>query len=444
MGFREGNVITHCEFVIGPDGRPQLKNGEREIFNPDGSERVEYVENYNLNKMEYIDKYGTRIGYYIPTSGTNSILVDAYGAVTSGKFVSLIADYSVSTKDGQVTDLSLTHNYIFSETQRANMLNAGYTDEYLAGFKEVVSIVNGVLKYTVLPPDTQIFNVNEAEGKAWLNSLEADGKAFWEGAYKLAYTATIADPLPQLTSDSIYPCANIDLNLPLPGRSEVLITALDALYLISGGAVDPSGAIGDFFTSNSTWNRNTDYSAQLYAASFDFGYKFVFGGGANTDGFTQTEREDFYYLLDTEKVIGVGNSADSVSVTKSWLISDSVKADHYFLTVPQLPPEDVLKNMEIGGIRPDMLTVVEVVGDFPKRWFSNYSDNKNADGSLKYNYVKILDGPGASNWNMVSSHGVPTRGVLGGGLYTVEVNGVIKTNVTLAEVYSELASCTSN
>jgi hypothetical protein len=80
------------------------------------------------------------------------------------------------------------------------------------------------------------------------------------------------------------------------------------------------------------------------------------------------------------------------------------------------------------------------VGDFPPRWLSKYSDNRNADGSLKWNYIKILDGPGVNQLDWFSSHGVPTQGVLNGGLYTVEVNGVRRTGVTLAEIYSEQAN----
>lgn len=105
-----------------------------------------------------------------------------------------------------------------------------------------------------------------------------------------------------------------------------------------------------------------------------------------------------------------------------------------------MSPEDVAQSMKIGGIDSSMLTVAEVAGDFPALWLSKYSDNRNADGSLKWNYVKILDGPGVSQWDRLSSHGVPTQGLSKGGLYTVEVNGVIKKGVTLAEIYSEQAN----
>lgn len=445
VGFREGNVITHCEFVVGPDGKPQLKNGEREIFNSDGSERIEYVENFNLNKMDYIDKYGTKIGYYVPATGTSSIIVDSDGKILSGKFTSLIADYSVATKDGQVINLSLKRDYAFSETQRTNLLNAGYAEQDLSGFKEIVSIANGVLQYFVLPPDTAIFNINKAESKAWLDSIEADGRAFWQGAYSLLRDAVAGDPLPQLSSNSVYPYANIELKLVLPGRSEGLIAELDLLNVVTGDITNP---LGSFVTQNSTWNHNTSYSAQLYAASFGMGYKFVFGGGAkfllSGEGSNRLDwgnLNTFYGSLNTTNTIGVGFSADTVSIVKSWLIPNAAKADHYFLLSPQLSPKELEEFMRIGGISPDMVTVVETSGDFPGRWFGSFSDNKDSNKTKKWDYVKIVSGPDVNLLNPFSSHGVPVRGVVDGGQYIVEVNGVRSADpVSLADIYSYFAN----
>ncbi|MFC1589958.1 hypothetical protein ACFL42_00540 [Candidatus Omnitrophota bacterium] len=437
MGYREGNIITHCDFVMGPDGATKLRNGERELLGPDGTKMIEIIKNFNLTRLEYYDDSGQCIGWYIPADGTSSIKVGADGKVSDGKFVSLVTDYDVSVQDGQVVDMNLERGYVFSEEQRANLTNAGVEEAVLSQFKEVVSIAKGVLQYFVIPPDTPIFDISKDEGKAWLDSLEADGKAFWQGVYNLTREVVAGDPLPQISSDSVYPFANIDLNLPLPGRSEAIIAGLDTLYLISGGIVNTPSSPGSLLSSNSTWSRNTGYSAQLFADSFDAGCKFVFGGGANTDGLTPLERESFYNLLDTEQVVGVGNSADSVSIAKSWLIPDAEKAEHYFLIAPRISPEDVQEYMRIGGISPDKLTIVEVVGDYPQLplWTNNFSAYKDSDGNKKWNYVKIVDGPGVGLW--WSSHKVPVRGMLEGGLYTVEVNGVVEKNVTLSDIYKK-------
>jgi hypothetical protein len=104
MGFREGNVITHCEFVIGPDGRPQLKNGEREILGSNGSRIVDYVENFNLAKRECYDTSDNKIGYYIPAEGMSSLLVGENDQIISGKFVSLVRNYNLTARDGSLYD----------------------------------------------------------------------------------------------------------------------------------------------------------------------------------------------------------------------------------------------------------------------------------------------------------------------------------------------------
>lgn len=441
IGFREGNIITHCEFVIGPDGRPQLKNGEREIFNPDGSERIEYVDNFNLNKIDYIDNYGTRIGYYVPIEGASSISIGSDGVVSTGKFISLITDYSVATKSGQVTYLNLARRYIFSENQRANMIKSGYTDEYLAGFKEVVNITNGVLKYFVIPPDTKICSISETVGREWLSSIEADGKAFWQGVYDLLRDTVEGDQLPQLSPCSLYPYADIELNLILPGRSEGIIACLGLLNIVAGNIASPSSY---FINQNSTWNYNTSYSARIYAASFDMGYKLVFGGGAkfllSGEGPNWLDWEKlntFYNALNTTNTIGVGFSADTVSIAKSWLIPNSARADHYFLFSPQLSPKELQECMKIGGISPDMVTVVETSGDFPREWLSGFSDNIDSNKIKKWDYVKIMSGPGITLSNPFLNHGIPVKGVLEGGQYIVEVNGVRSSEpVNIADIYS--------
>ncbi len=104
VGYREGNIITHCEFVIGPDGRPQLKNGEKEILGSDGSKKVDYVENFNLTKRDIIDPSGNKTGYYIPVEGTNSIIIGENDQIISGKFVSLVSNYNITSKDGSLYD----------------------------------------------------------------------------------------------------------------------------------------------------------------------------------------------------------------------------------------------------------------------------------------------------------------------------------------------------
>jgi hypothetical protein len=454
MGFREGNVITHCEFVIGPDGKPQLKNGEREIFNPDGSERIEHVENFNLNKIEYIDKYGTRVGYYVPATGASSVIVGADGNVTSGKFVSTITDYNVSTKNGQVTEMNFRHKYTFSPAQRESLLNAGYSEEYLAGFEEVVSMVNGVLKYFVVPPDTQIFNVNEAVGRAWLNSIEADGKAFWQGVWNIMRSSLPTDPIPVVRRDDSGRFATIDLNLNWPIQKP-LQCGVDVLTYIIG---NPYGLGDDILSTVSAQSRlqiNTNLAAQLRADLINEGLRFVIDCGDYVDGLTKDELPIFYNNLNTAKQVYVGFSFGTVDQVKSWLIPGSGIAEHTILISPQLPPEIVEQAMKARGIDPSTVTIIDIEGDLPplltvvdatngtpniaNNWHSKYADNVNTDGSLKWNYVKLVEGGNLLPSITMLNHGAAVQGILGDIRYTkIFVNDRMEENVTLNEKLNSL------
>ena len=91
-----------------------------------------------------------------------------------------------------------------------------------------------------------------------------------------------------------------------------------------------------------------------------------------------------------------------------------------------------------------MVTVVETSGDFPRQWLGGFSDNKDSNKVKKWDYIKIISGPGVSLLNPFSSHGVPVRGVLDSGQYIVEVNGIRSADpVSLADIYSYYANRSS-
>ncbi|MBN2453704.1 MAG: hypothetical protein JXB40_05555 [Candidatus Omnitrophica bacterium] len=441
MGFREGNVITHCEFVIGPDGRPQLKNGEREILNPDGSRRVEYVENFKLAKIEYYDSGGNKIGYSEPLMAGSSIMVGVDNNMASGRFVSLVTDYTVSTKDNQVTDLNFKRDCAFDAADVMTLLNLGVSEQDIAGFKEVVSFINGVVKCVVLPPDTAIFNINTEEGRVWRESIEARGQAFWTGLYDLVSSYIPGDPLPTFTSDAAHTIATMDLNLKFPIESEsVYQGAMDLFSLFIGNSVGIADEIGSIPFAWSRWEYSTDQSAKLYASRFNQGYNFVLGSGANSDGWSIEDACQIYNNLNITKRIGVGFSADATSLKKSWTIANSVKAEINMMVSPQLlSPDDVYESMIAGGISADNLFVIETVGDFAEPWLGSFADNKNADGSLKWHYIKLLSG-GNLSLDIVRNHGAAMRGILSSVQYDeIMVDGKIEVNKTLAEVLSDIA-----
>jgi hypothetical protein len=437
MGFREGNVITHCEFVIGADGRPQLKNGEREVWNDDGSYRIEYVENFNLTRVEHYDPIGNVVGFTFPTAGTSSIMVGADGNISSGDFVSLITDYSVSIKDNQVTELNFKRDCAFDATDITTLLNLGLAEQDIAGFKEVVSFVNGVVEYCILPPDTAIFDINAEEGRAWREGIEARGRAFWTGVNYLIGEYLSGDPLPEITADSVFPLANINLHLAFPGASETMTEyGLSLFNLMTGNLVGPMNEAGQALIAPSRWTYNTNRSAELIASSLAMGYQFVFDGGVDTSGLNALKQNVFYYSFDTTESIAVGNSAGVTSMVKSWTIPGCPQAENYFLFTPQfVSPDYVYEQMQLAGISPDRVTVVEIAGDFVTT--SGFQDNYEGDVK-KWNYVKLQSGGNLSWWNVYGNHGAAVNGIITGSVYDeIIVDNQIRTGVTLIEILKE-------
>ena len=74
--------------------------------------------------------------------------------------------------------------------------------------------------------------------------------------------------------------------------------------------------------------------------------------------------------------------------------------------------------------------IVDIVKD------SAYNDySQNPDG--KYTYIRILEGPGVGN-NPLTNHSVGVDGALDeDNEYTVSINGVVRSGVTLKQIYSE-------
>jgi hypothetical protein len=433
VGFREGNVITHCEFVIGPDDRPQLKNGEREVWNEDGSYKIEYVENFNLTRVEHYDPIGNVVGFTFPTAGTSSIIVGADGNITSGDFVSLITDYNVSIKDNKVTELNFKRDCAFDATDITNLLNLGVAEQDIAGFKEAVSFINGVVKYVILPPDTAIFNINSEEGRAWREGIEARGQAFWTTVNYLIGEHLSTDPLPEITQDSIFPLANINSHIGFPGDSETIAGyALSFFDLAIGDMVRPANEMGQALIAPSRWTYNTNFSAGLIANSLAMGYQFVFDGGVDTTGLDALNQNIFYYSFDTTESIAVGNSAGVTSVVKSWTIPGCPQAENYFLFTPQfISPDYVWEQMRLAGIPADKVTVVEIAGDF----VTTTGFQNNYEGSVKkWNYIKLQSG-GNLRWNAFINHGAAVNGIIKGSVYDEIIdNGEVYTGVTLIEI----------
>lgn len=164
----------------------------------------------------------------------------------------------------------------------------------------------------------------------------------------------------------------------------------------------------------------------------------VFGGGVNSDGLTGNELDEMYNLLGTNKRVSVGFSASTIEVAISWLKPCQNRPDCNFLMSPQLSANRLWAIIQEANIDPNEVIIVETEGDLMAPWGDEYANNINSDGQLKWNYVKIISGPGITpDSNSFTRHGMPWQGLLNGGVYTVEVNGIRKTG-TLAEIYGDL------
>lgn len=420
----------------------------------DGTKFVtRYDNNGNMWEIEIYNSDSNEIGYYEPNVGNSSIIMDSSGNIISGKFVSSMADYSLSVINDQIAGVSLKRDCVFNETQIVDLLNVGLAEEDLVGFKEVVSIVDGVLKYTILPPSMWPYGTNEAANEVLSGVLETEGRLLWEGIWNLASVATPADPKPVAIYDDSGKYANIDLNVNWP-LQKPMQTAIDLLSILHGDVFGLCDDTGSLITSQSRLQTNTNLAAQLRAELTSNGAKFIIDCGDYVDGLSKEQLPQFYNNLSTNKIVHVGFSFGSVDQVKEWLIPNSVIAEHTILISPQLPPEILEKAMVERGIDPSTVTIIDIQGDLPPaltiidatngypapatNWTDSYANNMR-DGKLRWNYVKLQSGGNLSWWNMAANHGAAIKGILNNVIYDkIKVNDSIKYGKTLNFVLNEL------
>ena len=76
------------------------------------------------------------------------------------------------------------------------------------------------------------------------------------------------------------------------------------------------------------------------------------------------------------------------------------------------------------------------MGDFVTT--TGFENNKDSNGNLKWNYVKLEAGGNLSDWNVINNHGAAVNGIISGSVYDeITVNGEIRTGVTLTEILKE-------
>ncbi|MBF0217818.1 MAG: hypothetical protein HQL30_12600 [Candidatus Omnitrophica bacterium] len=107
MGLRQGNVTEHCVYGKGPDGKPVLKDGEREILMPDGSVQIVSIKDYKIISIRHYDADEKLAGYYVPAEEGGHLIINADDTLNTGKYVNIEKGYEVVVKDNELLEARL-------------------------------------------------------------------------------------------------------------------------------------------------------------------------------------------------------------------------------------------------------------------------------------------------------------------------------------------------
>ena len=415
IGKKEGNIVMHCEFVKGPDGQFKLKNGDVDIYGPDGQTiiRQESIRDFKLVKVLHYGPDGQLYEAIVTING-DSIQFDNQGRVLHGKRFNFIDNVITDYKNGSVTKIEIQQVYAPSELERQEYIGKGYTDEDLKNFEIVYIYDASDVAHKVK------VNIKDGNGKLIESTLlNNKAKSIWEHAVKIA---TNSEAATYITLDKDKGVANVDMELTYPeiptNRDdvlEILGPAYDLARYIAGNHADWHMAIVNAIPEVGALVANGDA-------------KFVYIAGINDTGKSTTELEHMKNSLQTNKTVVVGHSAGTETAIRSAFCA---KADKYIIASPRMTPEKFCAIMQESGVRPDQVIIVSTKGDF-YNWGWTYEDSAPSHWTSIY----IENGPGVSIISPRESHSVPIDGWLSGGTYTVRVNGSGPINTTLASIYS--------
>jgi len=143
MGRREGNVTEHCDYGLGPDRKPALKNGEREIDLGDRITRIDHVSNYKLTSIKYYEDE-TFVGYYIPLERTSGVIPNADGkTINTGKYANLKKGYTVWIDNNEIVKAEVEFGTRFTLTDVSEASIYGISEDQLRNVKLVYEKENG-------------------------------------------------------------------------------------------------------------------------------------------------------------------------------------------------------------------------------------------------------------------------------------------------------------
>jgi len=287
------------------------------------------------------------------------------------------------------------------------------------------------------------FNSEERSDK---NSFIENGKMLFISGKNLSFRMIENYQEPEIIRDSRGVCANIDLNIKWPGSTSLTSVIIDVGQVFAGNSIVLNNDALTVVSASARWDMSTSLDAQARAKLFNEGYRFVYGGGINTDGLTNQDSvgkydfELFYDRLGGKHRISVGFSASSVGALKymgmeSELVVLEKRAEFHVFISPQFTPEELIRQMKKSGISSDKVIVVETQGDMRKVPGGDFADNLNSDGSLKWNHMKLIKGDGVSDINKISTHSAPIDGILKDSEFLMIVN---QRKLTVGQKISEV------
>ncbi len=393
LGKREGNIVMHCDYVIGPDGKSVMRNGETEVLSSDDAHiiRRDVIKNFKLVSVRFYDLTGKEVEEVAPLN-EGGIALDKDGNVINGIRINKEKNVTAAFLNGRIIKLTWGKTFTPNANLQKNLMEQGFTENEVKTLTRVVTYV------PVYGHHQLTAEVVTSEGNIVSESYET-----WSYLTRALTFGMLPEPKTTVTLDRNRGVAQVDMALTWPDPALSDVFGFLPLWIAS---------------NNIEWSTATrDAVAEIGSLIGNGDASFIFTPGVNSDGLTLDQIAQLKASLGSDKKIVVGHSAGTEAVVRAMF---TIKADKYILASPRMNSFELLKMMNDAGIKPEQVIVVTTRGDFPSDDLLGnipYQDN-----GTHWTNIHIEDGPGV-NWWPFSSHSVPIDGWLGGQQYKISVNG---------------------
>ncbi|MFC1624085.1 Ig-like domain-containing protein [Candidatus Omnitrophota bacterium] len=423
MGKKEGNIIMHCDYVKGPDGKFKMKNGEIEHLSEDETyiERKDIVKDFKLVEIIKYDRDENE-REKILSFDSKGIQINDKDVVVHGLRKNYIDKVNTFYEHGKVTMIELDRQYLPSEEERALLFEMRYTEEDIKGLSQVfiydTKYGKHALTSKIRKTDGSLMKADSDKTRELVNKISERTNKIWEYAKRLA-----SEGIPK-TSVELYKnrgVAEIDMELTWPDGTKV--DKVDFL---------PAGQIVRYIFNNKTvWTTAImDAVTPLASIIANNDADFIFMPGINTEGKTADDLYKMKMSLETTKKVVFAHSAGTELAIRSTFIA---KADKYIIASPRMTPEAFYAIIQKTGVRPEQVIIVSMRGDF---W--NHGGTYEDHGPEKWTSIYIEDGPGVGRFMSESSHSIPIEGWLNEDVYKVRINGEpLLENMKLSDIYKQ-------